>query len=315
MRRRLALSTVAALLLAGTAACGGSDGSDGSDEAIQGLKVTGDFGKKPTVTVDGLDVSTTQSSEVITGDGPEITEDSLVNYRFFIASGKNGDEIANNFSQAEPQELDVAKQPELLSEAVIGTHIGSRVAIAAPVKDLIGDQGAPQVGLTAADDIVLVFDLIEEGTPPLTGPEGEKVDPPADAPKVLGGDKVTGLDFSDAPAEPPIKKSDFQAIPLINGAGPAVKEGDSISVNYFATVWGKGDKPFDNSYTSAPSSFTLTYPGLIEGWVKGLVGVKVGSRVMLIVPPALGYGAQGQPEIGVTSKDALVFVIDILDIN
>jgi peptidylprolyl isomerase len=318
MRVRRSLTALATLVLVSTAACGsdgeeGGSGSSGSgaDAALDGLEVTGEFGEKPKITIDGLDVSKVESAELIEGDGAEVTKDSYVDYRFSIVN-INGDEVAGNYQENAPTELVVAQQPESIIDAVVGTHIGSRVAIAIPVKDLVGEQGAPQAGLEPDDDMVLVFDMIEEGESPLEGPEGEEVDPPADAPKVLGdGDEVTGLDFSDAPAKAPKK---LEVITLIEGEGPEVKEGDNVTVNYYGAVWGNEEEPFDESYSrGAPASFGLTPGGLIEGWVQGLQGVKVGSRVMLVIPPDLGYGPQGSGE-KIPGNSTLVFVIDVLGV-
>lgn len=304
MRRRIAMISTVALVVAGTAGCG-------SDAELEGLTVTGDFGSEPTVKVDGFDVEASESQELIEGDGPEIGKDSYVMYHGLIVKGADGEILQNSYEQPETQEMVVDEQPELISDAVVGTNIGSRVAVAAPIEELVGKGGAGQVGLTAEDDVIFVFDLIEEGEPPLSGPKGEKLDPPADAPKVVEKEgTVTGLDFSDAPAKPPAK---FQAIPLIEGDGPAVKEGDTITVDYLGTKWGGEDQPFDNSFERGePAEFPLTRGGLIDGWLKGLDGAAVGSRLLLVIPPELGYGAKGNPEIDVTGKDTLVFLIDIL---
>ena len=52
--------------------------------------------------------------------------------------------------------------------------------------------------------------------------------------------------------------------------------------------------------------------GVIEGWVRALVGERVGSRVLLVIPPKLGYGAKGNADAGILGSDTLVFVVDIL---
>ncbi len=322
MRRRLATVSVAVLLLTGTAACGSDSSTDaaGSSDSstsattgnIAGLTVTGDFGKEPKVKVDGLDVSEAESEVLIQGDGEELTKDSAALYRFVIAKGADGKSVASNYADNDPQRMVVAEQPEQISTAVTGQKIGSRIAVAMPVKDLLGDQGAPQVGLAPEDDIVLVFDLIKAAQPPLDGPEGDKVAPPSDAPSVVEKDgDVTGLDFSDAPKKAP---KDFQVIPLVEGSGKAISEGDDITVNYFGAVWGKGDTPFDESFSGPPASFTLAKGSLIDGWVKGLTGVKAGSRVMLVIPPALGYGKEGSGDT-IPGNSTLVFVIDVLGVN
>jgi peptidylprolyl isomerase len=304
-------------VLVSTAACG-SDGEEGGGTtttgggaALEGLDVSGEFGEQPKITIDGLDVEKVESTELIEGEGAELTEETYVDYRFTVVD-KEGKEIQGNFSANEPSTLVVGQQfqGELL-EAIVGTHIGSRVVIALPVTELFGPEGNPQEGLQPEDDMVLVFDMIEEGEAPLSGPEGKEVDPPADAPKVLGDkNAVTGLDFSDAPAKAPKK---LEVITLIEGEGPEVKEGDNVTVNYYGAVWGE-DEPFDESYSrGTPATFPLTPGGLIEGWVQGLEGVKVGSRVMLVIPPELGYGPEGSGE-KIPGNSTLVFVIDVLGV-
>ena len=52
--------------------------------------------------------------------------------------------------------------------------------------------------------------------------------------------------------------------------------------------------------------------GVIPGFQKGLTGVKVGSRVMIVIPPSLGYGSAGQSSVGIKGTDTLVFVVDVL---
>lgn len=64
--------------------------------------------------------------------------------------------------------------------------------------------------------------------------------------------------------------------------------------------------------TLPPNVFQLGK--LIPAWNTGLVGVPVGSRVMLVVPPAEGYGKTGQPSAGIKGTDTLVFVVDVLSL-
>ena len=97
--------------------------------------------------------------------------------------------------------------------------------------------------------------------------------------------------------------------PLIVGDGPAVVEGQSITVQYSGWLW--DGTLFDSSWEAGYSaSFVLAQESLIDGWVQGLAGQPVGSQVLLILPPELAYGdvAQGTIPAGST----LVFVVDIL---
>ena len=101
---------------------------------------------------------------------------------------------------------------------------------------------------------------------------------------------------------------------LIKGTGPAAKSGDPVTVNYIGVNYANG-KPFDNSYDRGqPFPFQLGGGQVISGWDNGLVGMRVGGRRMLIIPPSQGYGAQGQPPV-IKPNETLVFVVDLLSIG
>ena len=83
-----------------------------------------------------------------------------------------------------------------------------------------------------------------------------------------------------------------------------------MTIHYTGVLASDGTE-FDSSWTrDAPATFPLT--NLIQGWQQGLEGVTVGSRVVLQVPPDLGYGEAGSPPTIPADAD-LVFVIDVLD--
>ena len=104
----------------------------------------------------------------------------------------------------------------------------------------------------------------------------------------------------------------LQRVILSEGTGPVTKSGDWLITNYLGQVWG-GDV-FDNSYDrGATSAFQIGVGKVVPGWDVGLVGVPVGSRVMLSLPPADGYGTAGKPDAGIGATDTLVFVVDIVD--
>jgi peptidylprolyl isomerase len=101
---------------------------------------------------------------------------------------------------------------------------------------------------------------------------------------------------------------------LIPGTGPAAKVGDPITVNYIGVNFA-GGKAFDNSYDRGqPFPFQLGGGQVIPGWDRGLVGMKVGGRRELTIPPNLAYGPQGQPPT-IKPNETLVFVVDLLSIG
>ena len=95
------------------------------------------------------------------------------------------------------------------------------------------------------------------------------------------------------------------------GAGAAAQPGDMLTVNYTGKL--ENGSVFDTSVGKAPFKFTLGAGQVIAGWDQGLVGMKVGGKRILIVPPALAYGAQG---IGPIPPNAtLTFEIELLTIT
>jgi peptidylprolyl isomerase len=97
------------------------------------------------------------------------------------------------------------------------------------------------------------------------------------------------------------------------GTGAAAKAGDDVEVNYVGVSYSNG-KEFDASYGRAPFTFTLGQGSVIPGWDEGVVGMKVGGRRKLVIPPDLAYGAQGSPP-AIGPNETLVFVIDLLGIQ
>lgn len=301
-------AVLAAVLIATTALAGcGDDG-----ESLEGVAISGDLGEEPKVaTTEDFKADGTQSAEVTVGDGAQLAEDSVVEAKIGVFDNE-GTLVQGNYDRDENEKIDLAAAQAPWLGELVGAHVGSRVAVSIPVSEIVGPKGAPQAGLEAGEPMLFLVDVLEEAEGPLSGPEGKSVEPPADAPTVVEEDgKVTGVDFSDAPKDPP---GELQVIPLIEGEGPEVEEGQQVTLNYLGVVWGE-EKPFDSSYErGAPTAYPISKGSLIDGWVEAIPGVKVGSRVMLIVPPDLGYGAQGGgPDI--PGNATLVFVIDVLGVS
>ena len=102
---------------------------------------------------------------------------------------------------------------------------------------------------------------------------------------------------------------------LIEGKGAAAKAGDKISVRYVGVLY-NNNKEFDSSWKrgKAPFQLTLGQGQVIQGWDQGLIGMKVGGRRRLTIPPDLAYGAQGQPPT-IPANSTLVFDVDLTKIG
>jgi peptidylprolyl isomerase len=99
---------------------------------------------------------------------------------------------------------------------------------------------------------------------------------------------------------------------IVEGEGPMVRRGDTVTVNYHGVVWG-GDEPFDSSFDRhQPASFGIGVGQVIQGWDRTVPGHNIGSRLVVSIPPEYGYGSRGMPQAGIGGTDTLVFVIDII---
>jgi peptidylprolyl isomerase len=137
-----------------------------------------------------------------------------------------------------------------------------------------------------------------------------------------GGDEGDGggsvsTDLSTKPdvpvpeGEPP---SELETTDVVEGDGPEAQAGDAVTVQYVGVNYSNGQQ-FDASWDSGqPFEFELGSGSVIPGWDEGVVGMKVGGRRQLVIPPDLGYGAAGQPP-DIPPNETLVFVIDLLDVQ
>jgi len=119
------------------------------------------------------------------------------------------------------------------------------------------------------------------------------------------GEKPT-LTFPSTPPPPSLQRTILSA-----GTGPLTTANDWLITNYLGQIW--NGKVFDNSYDrGTTSAFQIGVGKVVPGWDVGLVGVPVGSRVLLSLPPADGYGSAGSSSAGISGTDTIVFVVDIV---
>lgn len=104
---------------------------------------------------------------------------------------------------------------------------------------------------------------------------------------------------------------------LITGTGATAEDGDELYVNYVGKLYSNG-KVFDASWKDTPGKafgpFQLGAGAVIKGWDEGLVGMKVGGRRELIIPPSLAYGSAGEGS-AIPKNATLVFVVDLIKVT
>ena len=109
------------------------------------------------------------------------------------------------------------------------------------------------------------------------------------------------------------KTAGLVTIDEVVGDGPSAKSGDRVTVHY--TGWLLDGTKFDSSKDrNQPFSFSLGAGNVISGWDQGVVGMKVGGKRKLTVPPELGYGARGAGGV-IPPNATLVFEVELLKIN
>jgi peptidylprolyl isomerase len=314
--RRTAALLPASLLIAGLAlaGCGNSKPSSSassSSTANASVTVTGAFDKAPTVKIPAENAGKNLVVKtLVKGTGPTLTTaDALVgNYNVYIWSGKTNKLVQSTYKVA-PAVFAGTLLPGLQT-ALQGKSVGSRVLAVIPPKYGYGSSGNPQAGVKATDTLVFVVDMVQDIANTASA-SGTKVS--------TGGHGLPTV--SDTPGAPTITipkggkaPTSLVAKTLIQGTGPVVTKGQTAVVQYVGVIWRTG-KVFDSSWkTGAPFGFVIgaTPTQVIPGWNTGLLGKKAGSRVLLSIPPADGYGKAGSSQAGIKGTDTLVFAVDIL---
>jgi peptidylprolyl isomerase len=100
---------------------------------------------------------------------------------------------------------------------------------------------------------------------------------------------------------------------LITGTGAVARQNDTVEMQYVLATYST-HKVVQSSWTSSPFTTTLTDTSVIPGFFDGVVGMRVGGRRELVIPPSLGYGDEA-PGTGIAKNDTLVFVIDLLKVT
>lgn len=268
--------------------------------------------KPPKLTVPGGKVSVSQATVNVLEEGKgKALEDAVVDVDLAMYTAKDGKPVKglNTYEQGGPQSLDLSGEQILpgFIKAVKGQKVGSSGVAVLPAEDMYGKQGFQDGGVGPDEDIILYFKVVDETQ---TEAEGTKVAPKKGLPKVEWKDDAPAKFTISGDAKKAGKTTEVQ--PLIKGDGKTVKKGDTIDATYTGATL-KDGKVFDSSMSAgkAPVSFPIGEGGVIPGWDKGLVGQKVGSRVLLVIPAKEAYGTEKEVQQGQPGGD-LVFVVDIV---
>jgi peptidylprolyl isomerase len=151
----------------------------------------------------------------------------------------------------------------------------------------------------------------------MQGPQAAPVETPAASPAANESAAPTSAPtpFAAGGGTQHTTASGLTIIDVAEGTGAAAKAGDNVSVQYTGRLQSNGKK-FDSSYDrNEPFSFVLGQGQVIKGWDEGVAGMKVGGKRQLIIPPDLGYGANGTPDGTIPPNATLVFDVELVKIQ
>ena len=273
------------------------------EAALASVAVAGDLGATPTVAFDGpLSFGATVARVDTPGTGDPVTADDLVEVNYAVFDGESG-ELSGLDVGHRPFGDHPARRPvRRLQGAHRHAHrepVGTRVVLGLP-----GGTDA-NTGETSPSNVMVlettrVVPVRAAGTP---------VTPADGLPVVTLADN--GEPSIEVPADA-TKPTDLVVQPLIEGDGKKVAAEDILTVQYSGWLW--DGTSFDSSW-SRPTPFQtqIGNGSVIDGWDQGLIGQKVGSQVLLVVPPELGY--QDKEQGSIPPNSTLIFVVDILSAN
>lgn len=277
------------LVLGGCGSAALGDLSAASETPSQApVQVIGTVGEPPALDyAQPYDVARPGARTIWPGAGEPVTDGEPVLLNMYAEDGRDGSVISSTFIDAPAW---YTMSPESLGgnlyETLRGQRVGARLLL---VEE---DQGVP---------VILVIDVLP------TKASGTVRKPAEGLPTVVRADDGTPSVRVPDDAKPP---EELVVQPLVRGSGPQVQVGQVVTIRFTAVRWADGDV-FDSTWTpgTRPQSATIGIGQLVDGLDQGLVEQAVGSQVMLVVPPALGYGGTSSP----LADQTLVYVVDVLD--
>ena len=311
-------------LAACTPASGGGAAADctptPSGSISDAVKATGKIGTLPIVIFDSpTSAKKTERTVAIKGDGKVAQKGDTRNVQYSIINGATGVNIAGtDYTDAT---LSAFPLNENLLPGFVKTlecsAVGSRVVGVIPPADAFGETGSADLGIEPGQDLVFVADIVSiEAAPPTGGPTT------APLPKANGADQPATPGFPTVvladdgrptvtiPDEAP--PTELKIAVLKKGDGAEVPPASDVIVHYQGINWNTKEI-FDESWARGePSPFNTAQ--VIAGFTKAIEGQTVGSQVIVIIPPAEGYGEAGRPP-SIGGTDTLVFVVDILGLG
>lgn len=285
---------------------------------VSDVKVDTKNAKKPTVSIakDKLPFGTKSADKkmLANGSGKAAGDKDYVRADFVMVNGTTGKTIGSTFGERVPafNLADENTLPGVIAN-LKGSKAGDKFVLSLPPTQAFGSAGNQQLGIGPNDNLVLYMNVnkVEDAQKACDKPAGDASLPKVEVPSNTSQQaKLTFPKGKSAPTE-------LTCSTLKEGTGAAVKSGQTVSVRYTGQVW--NGTVFDSTakQKGKPAQFPIGEGQVIPGWDRTVVGKKVGSRLLIVVPPEDGYGAQGSTDQTtgkqiIKGTDTIVFVVDII---
>ncbi|MER7933642.1 FKBP-type peptidyl-prolyl cis-trans isomerase [Streptomyces sp. NPDC093272] len=282
------------------------------DGPLPAITAGAKFGEKPTVAKGSGDPSKDLAVKtVIAGSGRTVAENDFIQANYLGQIWSTAKVFDQSYDRT-PLLMQLA-QGSIIDGwryALAGKKAGSRVLMAVPPTWGYGTAGNAQAGIKGTDTLVFVVDVINSFNSKSSSTGKEVAQSDAALPKV--GTNTDGKAPSiDIPKTDPPKTlvSNY----VLEGDGPAVTASQTVLCQFKGEVWDSG-KAFEQTYESGRlAQFAIEQmQEVVKGLAQGITGKKIGSRLLIVVPPDLAYG-DNPPSGGVVKKGStLVFTVDLL---
>lgn len=312
---KIAALAVTALLSTSLVACSTATNEDCSPlakengAAVNSVKVSmASAGTAPTATFPTPLLATEPEVKVIKGgSGQKILPGEAFSLELSFYNGQTGENMGSTtFNGQNPQSASLEKSSPLsfLNSVLQCAKVGSRIVGVVPSSQLVSADGSDLTGGSKEMTLVVIADVVSVSLNRANGADQPAVD---GLPTVKLADN--GAPSITVPSTP--APTELKVAVLKKGSGPVVSASSTVIVHYTGVLW-DGGKVFDSSWArNQTASFPIS--GVVPGFGQALTGQSVGSQILTVIPPALGYGATGSGS-AIPPNATLVFVVDILGV-
>lgn len=283
-----------------------------SEEALSTVDLSEDPAAAPTVTFEAPLAVTAESVLIADeGDGDAISEGQVITFNYLVCDIVTGDKMYSTWGETSDEDvpasfvLSATNFGQTFVDSLDGANVGSRLLWGQP-----GYSADERYTGAASNGYLYVMDITDAQTLPDSA-EGTEVTPSDEnLPTVEFKDGTPTITIPSTFTDP----TELVVEPLIEGTGETVEAGQTIAVKYsgWLTDGTQFDSSWDDEGNSEAAVFKIGVGQVITGWDEALVGQKVGSRLLLVIPSDMGYGESGSGSIPADS--ALIFVVDILGV-